>query len=27
LIPGHNDVFGDKVTEFLRLLIELSTGG
>ncbi|MDD5461709.1 MAG: esterase [Methylococcales bacterium] len=27
LITGHNDVFGDRVMEFLRLLIMLSTGG
>jgi hypothetical protein len=26
LIANHNDVFGDRVMEFLRLLIELSTG-
>ena len=26
LIASHNDVFGDRVMEFLRLLIELSTG-
>lgn len=26
LIANHNDVFGDRLMEFLRLLIELSTG-